>query len=88
MKWNGTIDYSPVLSTSAALDFRAFCGGEQRINDYCHDLALKGGAIVAATLGTETMVNKEGEGELVANMASFPSQYLLACHSIGALDLD
>lgn len=67
-EWNGTIDYSPVLSTSAALDFRAFCGGEQRINDYCHDLALKGGAIVAATLGTETMVNKEGEGELVANM--------------------
>ncbi|KAL8279230.1 hypothetical protein RQP46_008267 [Phenoliferia psychrophenolica] len=67
-EWNGTIDWSPLLSINAALDFRAFCGGEKRITDYCHTLAIEGGELVAGILGTETMRNKEGEGELVANM--------------------
>lgn len=62
------MDWSPILSVAAAFDFREFCGGEERINDYCHRLAIEGGEAVARMLGTETMRNPEGEGELVANM--------------------
>lgn len=46
-------------------------GGEERITQYCHDLAVKGGELFAKTLGTEMMTNKEGDGELVANMVSW-----------------
>ncbi|ORY56810.1 pyridoxal phosphate-dependent transferase [Leucosporidium creatinivorum] len=68
-EWNGTIDFSPFLATAAALDFRRdVLGGEDRINAYCHKLAIDGGELTAKVLGTETMRNKEGEGELVAHM--------------------
>lgn len=67
-QWNGTVDWSPLLSVNAALDFRLACGGEERITAYCHDLAVQGGASVARILGTEVMRNEEGEGELIANM--------------------
>jgi hypothetical protein len=72
-EWNGTIDFSPLLSVDAALDFRALCGGEERITKYCHHLAVEGGEAVAKILGTEIMRNKEGEGDLIANMVSLPS---------------
>jgi len=69
--WNGTIDWAPILSVEAALDFREqVCGGEKRITDYCHQLALEGGKLAASILGTETMHNAPGDGELVANMVS------------------
>lgn len=68
--WSGTIDYSPILAIDAALDFRLYCGGEERIRKYCHELAIQGGAVVAEILGTEVMRNTEGEGELIANMVS------------------
>lgn len=68
MQWNGTCDWSPYLSTLAALEFRKRCGGEARINDYCHQLAVKGGQVIASILGTEVMKNEEGDGELIANM--------------------
>lgn len=69
--WNGTIDWAPILSIDAALDFREkVCGGEKRITEYCHQLALNGGRLAAHVLGTEYMHNASGEGELVANMVS------------------
>ncbi|KAK4051558.1 hypothetical protein OIV83_002698 [Microbotryomycetes sp. JL201] len=70
-EWNGTIDFSPILSTVDALDFRKdVLGGEERITKYCHELALEGGRAFAEILGTETMENKDPEkdGQLVANM--------------------
>ncbi|KAM0755019.1 PLP-dependent transferase [Meredithblackwellia eburnea MCA 4105] len=69
--WNGTIDWSSYLSIPAALEFRkTICGGEERIYDYCHTLAKEGGREVAKILGTETMENLEGEGELVGTMSN------------------
>lgn len=62
------MDWSPVLSVDAALDFRVACGGEERITAYCHDLAVRGGELVANILGTSVMKNAPGEGELIANM--------------------
>lgn len=46
-------------------------GGEDKIRQYCHNLAIEAGEHVAKVLGTETMRNKTvEEGELVANMVS------------------
>ncbi|KAL7415115.1 PLP-dependent transferase [Mrakia frigida] len=73
--WTGTIDFSPFLSISPAMDFRDWLGGEQAITIYCHDLALKGGARMAELLGTGIMDNKKGE--LTANMVNvyFPDNF-------------
>ncbi|GAA5974609.1 hypothetical protein JCM11641_007022 [Rhodosporidiobolus odoratus] len=69
--WNGTVDWSPVLSTLAALDFRRdILRGEERIYEYCHGLAEEGGEVVAGVLGTRVMRNKEGEGELIGTMVN------------------
>ncbi|KAM0752245.1 PLP-dependent transferase [Meredithblackwellia eburnea MCA 4105] len=68
-EWNGTIDWSHFLSLPSALEFRKnVCGGEKRIYDWCHALAKEGGRLVAEVLGTDTMENLEGEGELVGTM--------------------
>ena len=50
----------------AALDFRKFLGGEERITKYCHDLAVAGGRKVAQILGTNVV--DTASGELTANM--------------------
>ncbi|GAA5910560.1 hypothetical protein JCM8208_007642 [Rhodotorula glutinis] len=70
--WSGTVDWSPILSVPAALDFRRdVLGGEQRIYDYCHALALEGGQLVAEMLGTEVLRNESDEdGELTACMVN------------------
>jgi hypothetical protein len=62
---NGTIDFVPFLSVTPALAFRAWLGGEEVINTYCHDLALRGGAALAKVLGTSMMGNAE---EITLNM--------------------
>jgi selenocysteine lyase/cysteine desulfurase len=68
--WSGTVDWSPYLSVAAALDFRRdILGGEERIYQYCFDLAVQGGDLVAAELGTKVMRNATPEeGELIATM--------------------
>ncbi|KDQ15804.1 hypothetical protein BOTBODRAFT_108045 [Botryobasidium botryosum FD-172 SS1] len=63
--WTGTSDFVPVLSVNAALDFRASIGGEKKINEYCHSLAVKGGKRLAEILGTRTL---DETGEFTANM--------------------
>ncbi|GAA5982857.1 hypothetical protein JCM10908_006812 [Rhodotorula pacifica] len=70
--WSGTVDWAPYLSVAAALDFRRdVLGGEERIYKYCFDLAVKGGELVAAELGTMVMRNATAEeGELVATMVN------------------
>ncbi|KAJ3517812.1 hypothetical protein NMY22_g13883 [Coprinellus aureogranulatus] len=50
-----------------ALKFRKWLGGEQAINDYCHDLAVKGGKRLEEILGTEGM---DPEGEITLNMVN------------------
>ncbi|GAA5847119.1 hypothetical protein JCM5353_005150 [Sporobolomyces roseus] len=72
--WTGTPDWSPILSTLAALDFRKdVLGGEEKIQRWCHNLAIEGGERVAKILGTRTMRNeKEEDGELVPNMIPPP----------------
>ncbi|KAG8741744.1 hypothetical protein FRC10_002522 [Ceratobasidium sp. 414] len=67
-EWTGTIDMAPFISISHALAFREEIGGEQRINDYCHSLAVKGGEILAEILKTKVLENEKNE--LTANMVN------------------
>ncbi|TDL14420.1 PLP-dependent transferase [Rickenella mellea] len=65
--WTGTIDFTSYLSVIHAFEFREMLGGEQRINDYCHHLALEGGKCLAEVLKTYVM---DDNGELVLNMVN------------------
>ncbi|KAJ7161155.1 PLP-dependent transferase [Mycena filopes] len=67
--WTGTIDFVPPLSITAALEFREYLGGEHAINGYCHDMAVRGGARLAALLGTRVM-DESGPGEFTPNMVN------------------
>ncbi|KAJ3074602.1 hypothetical protein HDU98_010790 [Podochytrium sp. JEL0797] len=53
--WVGTNDVSAFLTAPDAIAFRDWIGGEDKIMHYCHDLALRGGQIVATRLGTQVM---------------------------------
>lgn len=64
---NGTADYAPFLSVMAALDFRAWLGGEEKINAYCHEVAVAGGKRLAELLGTSVV---DENGEFTANMVN------------------
>ncbi|TRM67885.1 pyridoxal phosphate-dependent transferase [Schizophyllum amplum] len=68
--WNGLADWLAYMSIVPALNFRRQIGGDEKINTYCHALAVKGGLRVAEILGTEVLDSPKGDGELVANMAN------------------
>lgn len=53
----GTTDVTPYLAVKAALEYRESIGGEEAIRNYTHDLAVKGGALVAEMLGTQVLEN-------------------------------
>lgn len=72
---NSTIDFIPFLSITPALAFRAWLGGEEVINKYCHDLALRGGSALAKVLGTSMMGNAE---EITLNMVR--DSVMFSCH--------
>lgn len=66
-EWNGTIDFGPYVTLPDAIQFRHWLGGEDAINGYCHELAMRGGKRVAELLGTEVM---DKTGELTLNMVN------------------
>jgi hypothetical protein len=62
------------LSWQAALNFREYLGGEEKINAYCRKLAQDGGKRLAEIMGTEMMSSVSevtGEDELTFNMVRF-----------------
>ncbi|OBZ89186.1 hypothetical protein A0J61_02767 [Choanephora cucurbitarum] len=63
-----TIDASPYICVKAAIEYRKSIGGEAAINAYCHDIAVKGGELVAKKLGTSVMENSTKT--LTANMVN------------------
>ena len=50
-----------------ALDFREWLGGEEKINEQCHKLALEGGKRLAEILGT-SLLDESETGEETLNM--------------------
>jgi len=65
--WTSVTDYSKYLSIHPALDFRRWLGGEQKINDYCHSLALSGGKLLSQLLRTSLL---DPTGEFTLNMTN------------------
>ncbi|KAL4259543.1 Pyridoxal phosphate-dependent transferase [Pleurotus pulmonarius] len=65
--WNGTTDFVPFYSVLPALRFREWLGGEDKINSYCHDLAVAGGKRLAEVLGTQVL---DPDGSLTLNMVN------------------
>ncbi|KAJ7046121.1 pyridoxal phosphate-dependent transferase [Mycena alexandri] len=63
----GTLDVTIPLSVNDALDFREWLGGEEKINEYCHRLAIDGGQRLAKIMGTAVL---EGPEEQLANMVN------------------
>lgn len=65
----------PNMRSLQALDFRQWIGGEAKIFDYCHNLALEGGRRMAEIFGTQVM---DPNGEFTLNMvrSSFVSVLL------------
>ncbi|KAF8916069.1 PLP-dependent transferase [Mucidula mucida] len=66
-EWNGTIDWVPYLTVPDALAFRSWLGGEHKINDYCHKLAIEGGKKLVEIFGTRLM---DPDGEFTAAMVN------------------
>ncbi|KAG9224340.1 hypothetical protein CCMSSC00406_0004839 [Pleurotus cornucopiae] len=65
--WNGTMDFVPFYSVLPALRFREWLGGEDKINEYCHDLAIAGGKRLAEVSGTQVL---DPDGSLTLNMVN------------------
>lgn len=57
--------YSPM--ELAALDFRQWLGGEEKISRYCRSLALSGGRLLSQLLGTALL---DRTGEFTLNMVN------------------
>ena len=57
--YQGTASYTPYLAMGAALEFRAWLGGDERIFAYLHALAAEGGALLARAWGTNLLSSPE-----------------------------
>nr|XP_019007744.1 uncharacterized protein I206_07378 [Kwoniella pini CBS 10737]OCF46525.1 hypothetical protein I206_07378 [Kwoniella pini CBS 10737] len=60
-QWTGTTDWTPFMSITDAIEFRRSIGGEKRIMQYCHTLAVQGGKRLRKKWGTEIMDTPKGE---------------------------
>ncbi|OZJ03109.1 hypothetical protein BZG36_03374 [Bifiguratus adelaidae] len=67
-EWVGTLDYSNYMSIFSALEYRKKIGGEERIQTYCHDLAIRGAQYLSKLFGTRYIENEEGT--LTASMCN------------------
>ena len=67
-EWPGAIDWSGYLSVDTAFEFIEQCGGGEKIREYCHELAVKGGDRAAEILETEVL--KSPGSEYTANMVN------------------
>lgn len=76
------VDMSTYSCVPAALDFRSqICGGQAAIRKHCFDLARRGGARVAAILGTEVTDNTTHTmSQCCFTMVRLPLAFA-ACHS-------
>ncbi|KAF7337729.1 Arginase/deacetylase [Mycena sanguinolenta] len=69
-QWIATIDFVPFLSVGAALDFRQWLGGEEKINAYCRKITIEGSKRLVQILGTTSL---DPSGEMTLNMLPLAS---------------
>ena len=60
-EYTGTKDYSPHLSLTAALNFRAQFG-EERLQSYVRSLSIQGAQLLAASWGTQCIAPDDMTG--------------------------
>ncbi|KAI8811743.1 pyridoxal phosphate-dependent transferase [Cladochytrium replicatum] len=58
-----TLDHTAIFSIPTAIHFRKWLGGEEKILSYNHNLAVKGGQLLAKIFGTSVMGVAEMEGD-------------------------
>ena len=54
-EWQGTVDNSNFAAVTEAVKYRESLGGEAKITEYIHTLAVKGGKILSSAWGTEVL---------------------------------
>ena len=65
------MDWRSLLTIADAIEFRKSIGGEERIMQYNHSLAVQGGRKLRKLFGTSILENANlGQGELTAAMVS------------------
>ncbi|CAO3625096.1 unnamed protein product [Cunninghamella echinulata] len=57
--WPGTSDFSNFLCVEEVMKYRKSLGGEEKIMEYCHGLAVSGASVAADILGTNVLENDE-----------------------------
>lgn len=62
--YTGTRDYTAFIAIPAAFDFIAYVGGLEKIQGYCHNLAIAAGRLLTSAWSTELLVCES----LTANM--------------------
>ncbi|CAO3610736.1 unnamed protein product [Mucor hiemalis] len=77
------IDPTPFLCVGAALQYRESIGGEAAIREYCHEIAVKGGQLVAEMFGTQILENSTGT--LTANMVNVELPPFISSKSDGEI---
>ena len=78
----GTTDVSRTLAMGAALAFRAALGTEGEIMGYMHDLAVRGGALLAAAWGTEVLFEDAARYAAMVDVR-VPTANATLAHAIG-----
>ncbi|KAF8886313.1 pyridoxal phosphate-dependent transferase [Infundibulicybe gibba] len=65
--WHNSFNSFLFSYSRLALDFRNWIGGEEKINAYCHSLAMKSGKRLAEVMGTRQL---DPEGTFTLNMVN------------------
>ncbi|CAO3622358.1 unnamed protein product [Cunninghamella blakesleeana] len=79
----GTIDHATYLTIPEVIKYRESLGGEEAIMKYNHDLAVRGGALVAEILGTQVLENDDKTLTACMVNVELPLKTTLADNEIG-----
>lgn len=71
--WPGTNNFSAFCTIPEAIKFRESLGGEERIWQYCHNLALTSGKWLAERWNTVTMEREEAQTGYMTNVMLYPA---------------
>ena len=63
--YQGTADVAPYIAMSAALSFRQWVGGEERIANYTHNLCKEGGKLLAEKFSTYVLLTSDRYRQMV-----------------------
>ena len=80
--YQGTSSYSPYLAMNDALVFREFLGGEKKIHQYMHELAVKAGHLMAKIFKTNVLFEDDSSRYAAMVDVRLPTQNETLVNSI------